>query len=373
MISPGDWPLGLARLAGALDRDLQRASRAAGGPRALWAAPPDSLRRLLRLDGERLAQAVAERARFDGPAIRRWLAESHTVHIGRADPRFPSRLTEIHDPPFGLFLRGDVPGAVARLVEGPVVAIVGSRRASAQGLRFARTMARDLAGRGAVVISGLAVGIDAAAHEGALDAGGVTAAVLGTGLDVPYPRRNVGLARRIESGRGLLATEHWPGTPPAPWRFPARNRIVVGLAQAVVVVEAGRRSGALITADLALESGRPVLAVPGFPGIEGSAGCNALIRAGAALCEGAQDVVAEVAYASWQQGPVGVAAAKPAGLAGRIYRRLCLEPLRLDQIAEAVDSEPGPVAAALALLEVEGQVLRGEGQRFWATPQQGAA
>ena len=365
------WPLGLARWADLLGRDLQRAARAAGGPAALWSADPEALARLLCVDGGRAEALVGVRAHLDAVGELARLRAAGIFHVGRPERVFPARLAEIHDPPFGLFLRGD-PGALARMAEAPTIAVVGSRRATTAGLAFARTLAHDLAERGAVVVSGLAAGIDAAAHEGALDAGGVTIAVLGTGVDVVYPRRNRSLTERVLAEGGLLASEHWPGTPPAPWRFPARNRIVCGLSEAVVVVEAGRRSGALITADFALEAGRPVLAVPGPPVAESSAGCNGLIRAGAALCEGAEDVVAELPRAAWAParpaGPV-----PPAGLAGRIYEHLLQEPLRIDQIATRLGAEPAAVAAALARLEIDGLALRGEGQCFWAAPRRGAA
>jgi DNA processing protein len=357
------WPLGLAWLASELGRDLQRAARAAGGAAALWSAERGPYLAALRCDAGAAPRALAARTAFDRTVAERWLAGAGVRHVGMPDAGYPGRLAEIYDPPFGLFLRGD-PGALARLAEGPAVAIVGSRRATAAGRALARALAGDLAARGAVVVSGLAHGIDAAAHEGALAAGGTTVAVLGSGVDVPYPRRNRDLATRIVRG-GLLASEYWPGTPPAPWRFPARNRIVAGLAHAVAVVEAGRRSGALITADFALEQGRPVLAVPGWPGAEASAGCNALLRAGAALLETADDVVAELPDLAF--GPARPPEAPvPQGLAGRVLELLRREPMRPDELAAALRADAGPVAAALALLEVEGHAVRGEGQRFWA-------
>jgi DNA processing protein len=165
-----------------------------------------------------------------------------------------------------------------------------------------------------------------------------------------------------------VISEYWPGTRPAPWRFPARNRIVAGLSQAVVVVEAGARSGALITADLALEQGRAVLAVPGFPGAEASVGCNALLRAGAALCEGPDDVEAEVPDAPWTPSAASPSRPAPGGLEGEVHRMLGRGPLRPDQLAGALGAEPGPLGAALARLELDGLVLRGEGGRFWAAP-----
>lgn len=143
-------------------------------------------------------------------------------------------------------------------------------------------------------MSGLARGVDAAAHMGALDGGGTTVAVLGSAADTVYPRSNAGLAAAILRAGGSVVSEYWPGTRPAPWRFPARNRIIAGLAHAVVVVEAAERSGSLITADFGLEGGRAVLATPGAPWSERFRGCNALIRAGAAVCEGVEDVIAEL-------------------------------------------------------------------------------
>jgi DNA processing protein len=217
-----DWPLGLARLAQVLGRDLQRAARVAGGPERLWRADRATLGRALRCEGAELEAARAARARIDTATDRRRLAAAGVAHVGAGEAAYPAELRALPDPPFGLFWRG-APGALAALAEAPVVAIVGSRRATAAGRAFARDLAGDLAGRGAVVVSGLAHGIDAAAHEGALAAGGVTVAVLGCGVDVPYPRRNRPLADRVRA-HGALMSEFWPGTPPAPWRFPARNR-----------------------------------------------------------------------------------------------------------------------------------------------------
>ncbi|HEX2507256.1 MAG TPA: DNA-processing protein DprA [Miltoncostaeaceae bacterium] len=369
MIPSADWPLGLARLAQALGRDLQRAARRAGGGPALWRADRDALGRALGVTGADLDAAVAARGRFDAAAERRRLEGAGIAHLGAADPRSPARLGELHDPPFGLFARGDAERALAAVAAGPVVAIVGSRRATAAGRALARRLAGSLGERGAVIVSGMAHGIDAAAHEGALEAGAITVAVLGCGVDVPYPRRNRGLAGRIAEA-GALVSEYWPGTPPAPWRFPARNRIVAGVAQAVAVVEAGRRSGALITADFALELGRPVLAVPGWPGALASEGCNGLLRAGAALLEGPEDVVAELADAGWSAAAPAAAAALD-GLGGRVHALLQREPMGADRLAEELREDAAAVSGALALLEVEGLAVRGEGQRFWAAPLRG--
>ncbi len=365
MSGEGEWPLGLARLAHDLGRDLQRAARVAGGPERLWSAGPSSLGRALRADGADLAAAVAARRRIDPGADRRALTGAGLAHASLLDAAYPGALRALPDPPFVLFGRGAVGASLARLTEAPVVAVVGSRRATAAGLAFARDLAADLTRRGAVVVSGLAHGIDAAAHEGALAAGGCTVAVLGCGVDVPYPRRNRTLAARIAGG-GALLSEFWPGTPPAPWRFPARNRIVAGLAGAVAVIEAGRRSGALITADFALELGRPVLAVPGWPGALASEGCNALLRAGAALLESADDVVAEMPHAGWHDDVMTGATSAPEGLPGRIHALLAREPLGADGLAEALGEDPAAVGRSLAMLEIDGRVIRGESGRWWA-------
>jgi DNA processing protein len=171
----------------------------------------------------------------------------------------PPLLSAIHDPPKRLFVRGDADPAI---LAGPAVAVVGARACSSYGRQVARMLGRELAAAGVVVVSGLARGIDGEAHRGALEAGGHTVAVLGCGIDRDYPAVHTSLARAI-AARSLLVSEYAPGVEPAPWRFPARNRIIAGLCVATVVVEARERSGALITADFALEDGREVFAVPG--------------------------------------------------------------------------------------------------------------
>ena len=175
-------------------------------------------------------------------------------------------------------------------LDASAVAVVGARACSPYGAQVARRLGRELAAAGLVVVSGLARGIDGEAHRGALEAGGLTVAVLGCGIDRDYPAAHAELARRIRE-RGLVVSEYEPGVEPAPWRFPARNRIIAGLCAATVVVEARERSGALITADLALEEGRDVLAVPGEITVALSAGTNALLKLGATPCTSAQDVL----------------------------------------------------------------------------------
>ncbi len=206
--------------------------------------------------------------------------------VARGAAEYPPLLGELHDPPTRLYLRG---GPV-EILSRPAVAVVGARSCSAYGAQVARDLARALAASGAVVVSGMARGIDGEAHRGALAAGGATVAVLGCGIDRDYPSAHAMLASRITEG-GAVVSEYPPGVEPAPWRFPARNRIVAGLAAATVVVEARERSGALITADFALELGREVFAVPGEITSGLSKGTNDLIRQGATPMLAAQDVL----------------------------------------------------------------------------------
>jgi len=226
-------------------------------------------------------------ASFDADGYVRALAERGLRWLARSDGAFPERLRAIHDPPPGLFLRGRADG---ELLSRPAVAMVGARSCTDYGAHVARELARGLAAAGVVVVSGLARGIDGWAHRGALDSGGDTVAVLGCGIDRDYPRAHAQLAAQI-AATGVIVSEYPPGVAPAPWRFPARNRIVAGLTLGTLVVEARERSGALITADLALEEGREIFAVPGEITSGLSHGTNALLRTGAVPVTCAEDVL----------------------------------------------------------------------------------
>lgn len=275
---------------------------------------------------------------------------SDSASMGRGESAYPALLAAIFDPPERLYLRG----ARRELLEGPCVALVGSRACSAYGAGVAQSMARALAAAGVVVVSGLARGIDAAAHRGALAAGGGTVAVLGCGIDRDYPASNAGLARRIAE-TGLIVSEYGPGIEPAPWRFPARNRIVAGLSLATVVVEARERSGALITADFALEEGRDVFAVPGQITAASSAGSNALLRLGAAPLLEPVDVLSLLGL------DIATRPEPPGELAAAILAVLREEPAGADELAGRTQASVGRVAAALVELELDGLVTLGEG------------
>ncbi len=265
---------------------------------------------------------------------------------------YPSLLREIPDPPAVLWLRGEAP---PELLERPSVAIVGARACSSYGRSVARTLGRELAAAGLVVVSGMARGIDSEAHRGALDADGVTVAVLGCGIDRDYPAAHRDLASRIVQ-KGLIVSEYEAGVEPAPWRFPARNRIIAGLCTATVVVEARERSGALITADFALEDGREVMVVPGEITSAVSAGSNALLRLGATPVTAAADVLEAYGLQRVLDPPE-----PPGGLAGTLLEFLAESPASIDELARSSRNAPGDVAAALIELELAGRVSEGDG------------
>jgi DNA processing protein len=275
------------------------------------------------------------------------------AQVRRGRRGYPPLVAQLHDPPPSVWVRGDAFEVLAR----PAVAVVGARSPSPYGSQVARSLARELAAAGLVVVSGLARGIDAEAHRGALDAGGLTIAVLGCGVDRDYPARHAELARRIVAAGGLVVSEYEPGVEPAPWRFPARNRIIAGLALATVVVEARERSGALITADFALELGREVFAVPGEITSGLSAGTNRLIRWGAAPLLAAADVLEAL----------GIEAVPAPGTAalGEVALRLlaALEERALgqDELVRVTGLDAATVAAGLVELELAGAVGEGEG------------
>ena len=274
-----------------------------------------------------------------------------TAVLARGDPRYPALLAELHDPPQRLYVRG----ALVEALRGPAVAVVGARSCSPYGADVARTLGRELAAAGVVVVSGLARGIDGEAHRGALDAGGPTVAVLGCGIDRDYPRSNAVLAQRVVDG-GVVVSEYPPGVEPAPWRFPARNRIIAGLSLATVVVEARERSGALITADFALELGRDVFAVPGEITAALSVGTNDLLRQGAAPLLRVDDVLAALGI---ERAPASTPELSPvaADLLALVPDRACT----IDELVRASERASGEVAAALVELVVAGAVAEADG------------
>ncbi|MEK9803836.1 MAG: DNA-processing protein DprA, partial [Curvibacter sp.] len=272
--------------------------------------------------------------------------------------RYPRSLLDTEDPPLLLYLSGRLDLA---LDSHRSLAIVGSRNPTPQGLLNARQFAIALAEQGLTIVSGLALGIDGAAHEGAL-AGThgaqrlATIAVVGTGADRVYPKSHHALAHRI-SAQGLIVSEYPLGTPPLAANFPRRNRLIAGLSGATLVVEAALQSGSLITARLAAEQGKEVFAIPGSIHATQSHGCHALIRQGAKLVESAQDVLEDMPAWSGLQAP-GPTAAEPATDDDPLLQALGLEPVSLDALQARTGLDIAPLQARLMALELEGQVAR---------------
>ena len=324
----------------------------------------DSARRLLATYGS--PQAVLAANVLAAPAANfrtlleatfAWLASDDCRQIVTlGDPSYPNSLLETADPPLLLYVQGRI-----ELLGAESIAIVGSRHATRQGLDNARSFAAQLSHAGFTVVSGLALGIDAAAHEGGLEGVGSTIAVVGTGLDSAYPTRNRALTQRI-THQGLLVSEYSLGTPPLPAHFPQRNRIIASLARATLVVEAAPQSGSLITARLANEAGRDVFAIPGSIHSPQSRGCHALIKQGAKLIESVADILEELRPGVATAMPRRPAAAPTTG--DPVLEALGFDPITLDALAERTGYPPAELNIRLLDLELDGRVARLPGQRF---------
>jgi DNA processing protein len=332
----------------------RRLIAACGSPGAVLATPQVTLRQLA---GEAVAQALrnpSDESEARRAAAHAWLAGSadrHAVALG--DPRFPASLLQTADPPLLLYVQGD-PAVLQR----PALAVVGSRGATPQGLANARAFAKALAGQGWCIVSGLALGIDAAAHEGALESpGGNTVAVVGTGLDRVFPARHRALAHRIAAA-GALVSEYAPGVPPLREHFPERNRIIAGLSQGTLVVEAALASGSLITARQASEAGREVFAIPGSIHSPQARGCHALIRQGAKLVETSEDIVEELR--GQRPLPLAAAASDEAARDGSdpLLAALGHDPVTLDALLARTGESAARLSVRLLELELEGRVAR---------------
>jgi DNA processing protein len=310
------------------------------------------------------------------------VAEVGGFFLTREDAAYPQRLLEIYDPPAVLWMRGD-----ATLLARPGIAVVGTRQPSPYGLGMAEMLSRDLANRGLVILSGMARGVDAAAHKGALDAGGRTAAVWGTGIDVVYPKENKKLAERIVEAGGAIASEFPLGTFPAPQNFPLRNRILSGMSIGVLVVEAAEYSGTRITARCAMEQNRDVYAVPGNVTNKNAWGPNTLIKQGAKLTATWEDVWEDLPSEAKREleeamGVAGGVESKGGGTASLFndadakplpeHERLVLERLRrdesmqLDELIEGLETQLGSAEIFTALFELElsGRVKQMPGKNY---------
>ena len=334
----------------------QLLARFGGAEQALAAVPDLAARgggRAPTLFGEAVARAEIDRVQALG---------AHYLSLGQG--LYPRALAQLSDAPPLLTVKGDL-----SLLERPLVAIVGARNASAAACRFARGLAYDLGRDGVVVVSGLARGIDSAAHDGSLEGG--TIGVVAGGIDIAYPPENAE-RQRVMSERGLVVAEMPPGTEPRARHFPYRNRIIAGLSQATVVIEAAPRSGSLITARLAAEVGREVMAVPGSPLDQRAQGCNQLIRDGATLIQNAADVMeglrsmtgklASPAYPFEHQAEA-VPGEPPTELRSRIIELLGPSPAPVDEIVRLSGAAPGEVQLVLLELDLAGRLERQAGGR----------
>ncbi len=334
--------------------------------------------------GPTLAQRISQYTdTADVDAQERRMDEFKVSLVTLEDPAYPVRLAEIYDPPLALFVRGEF-----HQQDETCVAVVGTRRATPYGIRMAEKFGRELAAQGITVVSGMAMGIDSAAHRGAIDAGGRTIAVLGCGVDVVYPPQNAELMNEITQ-HGCVISQFMMGTKPSPGHFPYRNRIISGLTLGTLVVEAPPDSGALITARQAAEQGREVFAVPGQVGVRNSEGPHALIREGAKLAETVEDILVELELPARARRRVGEAetpsdrvsptpsahaasvqaAAKPAAASVSTVEQDILSVLSpngsfVDEIAAACRISISEALSSLTLLELKGLVRQFSGKRF---------
>lgn len=291
-----------------------------------------------------------------------WLAQADNKLITLADGDYPANLLTIPDPPVLLFVKGRVD-----LLQAPALAIVGSRNATAQGILNAEKFAENLSHGGLTISSGLAAGIDTAAHHGALRGKGSTIAVVGTGLDIIYPAKNKALAHQIAE-QGCLVSEYFLGTPSIPGNFPRRNRIISGVAQGVLVIEAAAQSGSLITARMAAEQGRDVFAIPGSIHSPLAKGCHQLIKQGAKLVESAQDILDEVlAFSAIAASPAKkmaitpseatvVGNSGPATVEQKLLTIIGYDPVHVDLLATRAQMQAAELSAVLLGMELGGTI-----------------
>ena len=315
-----------------------------GSPRDIFSASEKALEETGLLKPEMLKALISSRNKV---LLQKRFDEMQRMEIrffSFASPDYPEVLRHIYDPPVALYIKGNLPETDELLM-----AVVGGRRCSQAGRSAAHSISRGIAFSGISIISGMARGIDSAAHRGCLDGFGRTFAVLGCGVDLCYPKENSDLYEQIQKNGGLIS-EFPPGTPPRPWRFPVRNRLIAALSQGILIVEARRQSGSLITAERGLEMGREIFAVPGRINDPLSEGCNLLIRDGARLVMSHEDILDYFSLVSHQfirKDP------PPGKTAGMIYRNLSLVPCCADDIAARTGLPVREVMIELTDLEMD--------------------
>ncbi len=335
--------LALSQVSGLGNEGARRLLQAFGSPARIYTTPAHTLKQVVQ---PAVAEAIAQgRDEAFLATVAAWLEDPLNSVITLADPGYPQALLNIPDPPLLLYLKGR-----RELLDRPALAIVGSRNATAQGASNAEAFARAASAAGLCVVSGMAHGIDAAAHRGGLDEQGSSIGVVGTGLDKIYPAANRELAHRLAL-HGALLSEFPLGTPPLAANFPRRNRIISGLSLGCLVVEASLQSGSLITARMALEQGREVFAIPGSIHSPQSKGCHHLIKQGAKLVESAQDILEELGHFSVRSsGPDTAQEAHP------LLEHLGFDPVGLDSLSQRSGLTIEALSAILLQLELEGCV-----------------
>lgn len=340
-----DW-VGLSLIPGLGGETYRQLLLSFGEPRNIFAA---SFSALAGVAGKALAERIRRGPDQEALApLLAWLAQEQNHILTFADPDYPRALLEIPDPPPLLYVKGNT-----SLLNLPAMAVVGSRNATPQGLMNAESFARSLSDSGLCIISGMAMGIDAAAHRGGLDGAASSIAVVGTGLDIVYPARNHALAHELAQ-RGALVSEFPLGMEARSANFPRRNRIICGLARGCLVVEAAPRSGSLITARLAAEQGREVFAIPGSIHSPLARGCHALIKQGAKLVESARDILDEL---NWQPATSSAeVSATPRNPPAPLLSWLGFDPTSIDALVERSGLTSDVVCAMLLQLELEGLI-----------------
>jgi len=350
----------LTQIPGLGDEGLRRLLKAFGSPELVFAAPGHALRQHVK---PAVAECIA-RGMDDAPlgALAEWLAGEGNGIVTLADADYPQALLNIPDPPPLLYAKGN-----RALLNRPCLAVVGSRNATAQGMGHAESFSHAISEAGLCIVSGMAHGIDAAAHRGGLRGAGASIAVVGTGLDRVYPAANRELAHTLAS-EGLLLSEFSLGTPPLAANFPRRNRIISGLSLGCLVVEASLQSGSLITARMALEQGREVFAIPGSIHSPQSKGCHSLIKQGAKLAENAQDVLGELSryLPDFPVSAVPGAGAKPPQ-EHPLLAHLGFDPVAMDALSLRSGLTIEALSAILLQLELEGHVAALPGGMYQRT------
>lgn len=337
---------------------VRRLVEALGSAEALWQAFPEHGHKLFEAASHRALSQLRDEARLDEFCSRIDKCGATVLFLHSDD--YPALLRQVDEPPYWLYCKGDL-----QALTRPCVAVVGTREPTLYGRSMAREMGLGLAEAGVCVVSGLARGVDACAHRGALDARGRTVAVLGNGVERPYPVENARLYEDILRGGGLLLSEYAPGSEPKGYHFPYRNRIISGLSQAVVFVEGRIRSGGMHTVSAALEQGREVFAMPGRANTLMSEGPHQIIREGARMVTCARDVLEdlglqEITVRRAESGP-------PPGLTApqaEILTALAREPMTMDELQPYVSLPAATLQTELGLMEISGFVKRGAGNRY---------